>query len=63
MTSPASPPRFPLGRRVADADGPAVTAAPFLGPERLAAVREALADLLRLPSIAPLMEPLYDGPR
>ena len=38
-------------------------AAPFLPPERLAAVRDALADLPRLPSIAPLMAPLYDGPR
>lgn len=38
-------------------------AAPFLAPERLAAVREALADLPRLPSIAPLMAPLYDMPR
>ena len=37
-------------------------AAPFLPPERLAAAREALADLPRLPSIAPLMAALYEGP-
>jgi 2-methylcitrate dehydratase PrpD len=37
-------------------------AAPFLPPERLAAARDALADLPRLPSIAPLMAALYDMP-
>jgi 2-methylcitrate dehydratase PrpD len=37
--------------------------APFLPPERLAAAREALADLPRLPSIAPLMAALYEAPR
>ncbi len=38
-------------------------AAPFLPPQRLAAAREALADLPRLPSIAPLMAALYEGPQ
>ncbi|MGQ0661505.1 MmgE/PrpD family protein, partial [Sphingosinicella sp.] len=37
-------------------------AAPLLPPERFAAAREALADLPRLPSIAPLMAALYDMP-
>ena len=38
-------------------------AAPFLPPNRFAAAHATLADLPRLPLIAPLMAALYEGPR
>lgn len=51
---------FTLAQVWAKFDG---CAAPFLPADRLAAARAALADFPRLPSIAPLMAALYEGPQ